>query len=76
MASAVPITPGGLGVVEVTPVAITAGFGTPQRTAVLGYRVVHYWLPLLPGAVAYHRLRLSPKGGEQPKLPRRAGGSG
>jgi uncharacterized membrane protein YbhN (UPF0104 family) len=29
MASALPITPGGLGVVEVTLVAITAGFGTP-----------------------------------------------
>jgi len=28
---------------------------------VLGYRVVNYWLPLLPGAVAYLRLRLSLK---------------
>jgi len=27
--------------------------------AVLGYRVVSYWLPLLPGAVAYLRLRLT-----------------
>ncbi len=56
MASALPITPGGLGVVQVTLVAITAGFGTPRRTAVLavlGYRIVNCWLPLLPGAVAY-----------------------
>jgi uncharacterized protein (TIRG00374 family) len=62
IASAIPITPGGLGVVEVTLVAITAGFGAPRATAVLavlGYRVVNYWLPLLPGAVAYLRLRLS-----------------
>jgi uncharacterized protein (TIRG00374 family) len=62
IASAIPITPGGLGVVEVTLVAITAGLGAPRATAVLavlGYRVVNYWLPLQPGAVAYLRLRLS-----------------
>jgi uncharacterized membrane protein YbhN (UPF0104 family) len=29
IASAVPLTPGGLGVVELTPVAITVGFGAP-----------------------------------------------
>jgi uncharacterized membrane protein YbhN (UPF0104 family) len=37
-------------VVEVTLVAITAGFGAPRATAVLavlGYRIVNYWLPLL-----------------------------
>jgi uncharacterized membrane protein YbhN (UPF0104 family) len=46
----------------VTLVAITVGFGAPRATAViavLGYRVVNYWLPLLPGAAAYLRLRLS-----------------
>jgi hypothetical protein len=62
IASAIPVTPGGLGVIEVTLVAITVGFGAPRATAViavLGYRVVNYWLPLLPGAVAYLRLRLS-----------------
>jgi uncharacterized protein (TIRG00374 family) len=61
IASAIPITPGGLGVVEVALVAITVGFGAPRATAVLavlGYRLVNYWLPLLPGAVAYLRLRL------------------
>lgn len=62
IASAIPLTPGGLGVIEVTLVAITVGFGAPRATAViavLGYRVVNYWLPLLPGAVAYLRLRLN-----------------
>jgi len=52
IASAIPITPGGLGVIEVTLVAITVGFGAPRATAVLavlGYRIVNYWLPLLPG---------------------------
>jgi uncharacterized protein (TIRG00374 family) len=68
IASAIPITPGGLGVIEVTLVAITAGFGAPRATAViavLGYRVVNYWLPLLPGALAYLRLRLSPNAAGQ-----------
>ena len=63
IASAIPVTPGGLGVIEVTLVAITVGFGAPRSTAVLavlGYRIVNYWLPLIPGAVAYLRLRLRP----------------
>jgi uncharacterized protein (TIRG00374 family) len=62
IASAIPVTPGGLGIIEVTLVAITVGFGAPRATAViavLGYRVINYWLPLLPGAVAYLRLRLT-----------------
>ena len=61
IASAIPLTPGGLGVVEVTLVAVTVGFGAPRSTAVLavlGYRIVNYWLPLVPGAIAYVRLRL------------------
>src|SRR5260370_35810290 len=63
IASAIPITPGGLGVIEVTFVAITVGFGAPSAITVLaglGYRVVNYWLPLIPGAIAYIRLRLRP----------------
>ena len=63
IASAIPVTPGGLGVIEVTLVAITVGFGAPRATAVLavlGYRIVNYWLPLPPGAIAYLRLRLRP----------------
>jgi uncharacterized membrane protein YbhN (UPF0104 family) len=60
-AGAIPVTPGELGVIEVTMVAITVGFGAPRATAVLavlGYRIVNYWLPLIPGAIAYIRLRL------------------
>jgi uncharacterized membrane protein YbhN (UPF0104 family) len=63
-ASAIPITPGGLGVIEIALVAVSVGFGAPRPTAVLavlGYRIVNYWLPLLPGAIAYLRLRLSPQ---------------
>ena len=59
IASAIPLTPGGLGVIEVTLVAVTVGFGAPTAVlAVLGYRIVNYWLPLIPGAIAYVRLRL------------------
>jgi uncharacterized membrane protein YbhN (UPF0104 family) len=39
------------------------GFGAPRATAVLavlGYRIANYWLPLIPGAIAYIRLRLRP----------------
>jgi uncharacterized protein (TIRG00374 family) len=64
IASAIPLTPGGLGVIEVTLVAVTAGFGAPRATAVLavlGYRIVNYWLPLLPGALAYLHLRFFPE---------------
>jgi len=73
IASAIPVTPGGLGVIEVTMVAITVGFGAPRPTAVLavlGYRIVNYWLPLIPGAVAYLRLRLRQGAGHnQPPRP-------
>jgi uncharacterized protein (TIRG00374 family) len=60
---AIPVTPGGLGVIEVTLLAITVGYGVPRASAVvaiLGYRIVNFWLPLLPGAVAYFRIRLGP----------------
>ncbi len=76
IASVIPITPGGLGVIEVTLVAVTVGFGAPRATAVLavlGYRVVNYWLPLFPGALAYLRLRLSPNAADKakPSIPER-----
>ena len=58
--AAIPLTPGGLGVVEATLVAISAGFGAPRSTAivaVLGYRLVNFWLPLPVGLAAYVRAR-------------------
>jgi uncharacterized protein (TIRG00374 family) len=74
IASAIPLTPGGLGVIEVTMVAITVGFGAPRATAVLavlGYRIINYWLPLPPGAIAYIRLRLrsATVGSHEPSTP-------
>jgi hypothetical protein len=76
IASAIPLTPGGLGVIEVTLVAVTTGFGAPRSTAVLavlGYRIVNYWLPLVPGAIAYIRLRLRSGRPQQDKACERAG---
>ena len=60
LVSAIPITPSGLGVMEATLVAISVGFGAPRSTAVvavLGYRLVNFWLPLPIGAAAYVRAR-------------------
>ena len=74
IASAIPLTPGGLGVIEVTLVAVTVSFGAPRATAVLavlGYRIVNYWLPLIPGGIAYLRLRLrsATAGSRDPSAP-------
>jgi uncharacterized membrane protein YbhN (UPF0104 family) len=42
--------------------------------AVLDYRVVNYWLPLLPGGVAYLRLRLTLKEPRQAKPTKQSAG--
>jgi uncharacterized protein (TIRG00374 family) len=52
----VPITPGGLGIIEATMSAllVLAGVGVGHALlATLTYRVASYWLPLLAGPVAY-----------------------
>jgi uncharacterized protein (TIRG00374 family) len=52
----IPITPGGLGFVEVGLVATLglAGVGAADATlATLAYRLVAYWLPIPAGGVAY-----------------------
>jgi uncharacterized protein (TIRG00374 family) len=52
----VPITPGGLGVMEVTLVASLVGFGIPPGVALLGvvsWRLVNFWIPLPFEAAAY-----------------------
>jgi uncharacterized protein (TIRG00374 family) len=60
--AAVPITPGGLGVVEAILTASLVGFGVPRSIAVVGvvaYRLVNFWLPIPAGALAYASLRAS-----------------
>lgn len=54
--AAVPISPGGLGVVEAILIPSLVGFGTPASQASIGvvaYRLVNFWLPIPAGAVAY-----------------------
>jgi len=72
MLAAIPLTPGGLGVIEATLIAISVGFGAPHQVAViavLGYRLVNFWLPLPAGAIAYLHLRRGGAGHGRPGQP-------
>lgn len=63
-----PITPSGLGLVEGVLIGFVIGFGTPAAAAipaVLGYRLVNFWLPIPVGAVSYARLTLARRRGAQ-----------
>jgi uncharacterized protein (TIRG00374 family) len=57
----IPLTPSGLGVVELTVVAVLKGFGVPGGVAaagVLSWRLVNFWLPIPFGGASYLSLRL------------------
>jgi len=57
--AAIPITPGGLGVVEFVLVSMITGFGPTAGQAlsgVLAYRAINFWLPIPFGGVAYASL--------------------
>lgn len=59
--AAIPITPGGLGVVEFVLVSMITGFGpTPGQalSGVLAYRAINFWLPIPIGGMAYGTLEL------------------
>ena len=61
--AAIPITPGGLGVVEAVLTATLVGFGLDRGTAAIGvvtYRLAAFWLPIPLGALAYGSLKLGP----------------
>jgi hypothetical protein len=61
---AIPITPGGLGVIEATAAGLLVSFGLTRNVAtlgVLGWRLVNFWLPIPLGAGAYISLR-APRG--------------
>jgi uncharacterized protein (TIRG00374 family) len=58
--AAIPITPGGLGVVEGVLIATLVGFGVPHGQAilaVLAYRLINFWLPIPLGGLAYASMR-------------------
>ncbi|MFM7772252.1 MAG: YbhN family protein [Acidimicrobiaceae bacterium] len=59
--ASIPITPGGLGIVEGIYIPSLVGFGLSTATAtvsVLSYRLVQFWLPMLVGGVCYLSLRV------------------
>jgi uncharacterized membrane protein YbhN (UPF0104 family) len=61
----IPLTPGGLGVIEATLTSVLVGFGTPRGVAtlgVLGYRLVNFWLPIPLGGLAYLSLQVNAGG--------------
>jgi hypothetical protein len=56
----IPITPSGLGVIELTIIAVLKGFGVEAGVAaagVLSWRLVNFWLPIPFGGVSYLSLR-------------------
>ena len=58
--AAIPITPGGLGVVEGVLIATLVPFGVPHSQAILAvisYRLVNFWIPIPIGGVAYASLQ-------------------
>jgi hypothetical protein len=58
--AAIPVTPGGLGVVEFVLASLITGFGPSAAealSAVLAYRAVNFWLPIPVGGLAYASLQ-------------------
>jgi putative heme transporter len=58
LGNALPL-PGGIGGVEAGMIGAFVAFGVQARLAVLAvlaYRTISYWLPTIPGAIAYWRL--------------------
>jgi uncharacterized protein (TIRG00374 family) len=61
--ASLPLTPGGLGIVEAIYIPTLVGFGLSRSTATLGvisYRLAQYWLPIVLGGIAYLSLRVGP----------------
>ena len=66
VAGALPITPGGLGVVDSAAPLLLVGFGVTRSVAtlgVIGWRPVNFWLPIPTGAAAYVSLKVKPRAG-------------
>jgi uncharacterized protein (TIRG00374 family) len=58
----IPVTPGGLGIVEGVLIPTLVGFGMTRDVATLGvlsYRLVNFWLPIPVGFGTYVSLRIS-----------------
>jgi uncharacterized protein (TIRG00374 family) len=67
----IPITPGGLGIVEGVLIPTLHGFGVAKPVAALGvlsYRLVNFWLPIPLGFASYLSLRFSRDTGWRQRL--------
>ncbi len=56
-----PVTPGGLGVIELTLVTVLTGFGVHAGAATAGvlcWRLVNFWLPIPFGGLSFLSLKL------------------
>jgi uncharacterized protein (TIRG00374 family) len=61
---AIPLTPGGLGIIDTVTPVLLVGFGLTRSVATLGvlaWRLVNFWLPIPTGAIAYVTLKV-PRG--------------
>ncbi len=71
--AAIPITPGGLGFVEVGLGSSLVGFGVPFQVvtvSVVAYRVAQFWLPVPIGAASYLSLKIWPGDDDSTKSSR------
>jgi hypothetical protein len=71
-AAMLPLTPGGLGIVELALAATLVGFGAPAAPVALGiaiYRLFNFWLPIPFSAVAWAGTRLASRGAARPDQP-------
>jgi uncharacterized protein (TIRG00374 family) len=63
---AIPVTPGGLGIIDTVTPVLLVGFGLTRSVATLGvlaWRLVNFWLPIPTGAIAYVTLKV-PRGAD------------
>lgn len=77
--AAIPLTPGGLGVIEATLTSTLVGFNTPRGIAILGvvgYRLINFWLPIPLGGLAYLSLQVDPGHTGRPRTVLELEGSG
>lgn len=72
----IPITPGGLGVIEGVLIPTLVGFHVPKTIAILGvlsWRLVNFWLPIPVGGTSYLSLRFGPRARHRKRGPAAAG---
>lgn len=65
--ASIPISPGGLGVIEAVLIPTLVAFGSPRAeaaVAVVVYRLVQFWLPIPTGAIAYVAVERATSGTE------------